>query len=136
MMPKSARLPATNNCCTSCYQAHAFAASISGEIGSYHHNLIAHSTDRNWSLAGGLDQSSHYAGSLDIRNNVVYNWTARTTDGGVPRCDYENNYYKSLHSNQPVTWQFLKMIPLVADWGTETYLHGRQRDGWRAGRVC
>ena len=35
-------------------QPHAFAASISGEIGSYHHNLIAHSTDRNWSLAGWL----------------------------------------------------------------------------------
>jgi hypothetical protein len=35
--------------CTNCYQEHAFAASISGEIGSYHHNLIAHSTDRNWS---------------------------------------------------------------------------------------
>src|SRR6185437_3040719 len=78
--------------CTNCYQAHGFAASISGEIGSYHHNLIAHSTDRNWSLAGGLDQSSHYAGSLDIRNNVVYDWVGRTTDGGVARCNYVNNY--------------------------------------------
>src|SRR5215469_4024693 len=47
--------------CTNCYQPHAFGASISGEIGSYHHNLIAHSTDRNWSLAGGYDHTVHYA---------------------------------------------------------------------------
>jgi hypothetical protein len=64
-------------------ETHAFAGSISGDIGSYHHNLLADCTDRNWSLAGGLTQGGHYAGRLDIRNNVVYNWTARTTDGGV-----------------------------------------------------
>lgn len=76
------------------YETHAFAGSISGEIGSYHHNLLAHCTDRNWSLAGGLTQDGKYAGRLDIRNNVVYNWTARTTDGGVKACNFVNNYYK------------------------------------------
>jgi len=106
--------------CTNCYQAHGFAASISGEIGSYHHNLIAHSTDRNWSLAGGLDQSQHYAGSLDIRNNVVYNWTARTTDGGVQRCNYVNNFYKSF-STSPSAKYLLKLDTLVTNWGTESY---------------
>ena len=93
------------------YQPHAFAASISGEIGSYHHNLIAHSTDRNWSLAGGYDHSVHYAGSLDVRNNVVYNWTARTTDGGAARVDYENNYYRICLSNNPVTF-LLRFDPI------------------------
>lgn len=106
--------------CTNCYQPHAFAASISGEIGSYHHNLIAHSTDRNWSLAGGLDQSVHYAGSLDIRNNVVYNWTARSTDGGVARLDYVNNYYKPYSPNSPVLW-LLKLDNINTAWGTNTY---------------
>jgi len=106
--------------CTNCYQPHAFAASISGEIGSYHHNLISHSTDRNWSLAGGLDQSVHYAGSLDIRNNVVYNWKARTTDGGVARCNYVNNYYKPFAANSPVTW-LLKLDTITTNWGTEYY---------------
>jgi hypothetical protein len=106
--------------CTNCYQAHAFAASISGEIASYHHNLIAHSTDRNWSLAGGLDQSSHYAGSLDIRNNVVFNWTARTTDGGVARCNYVSNYYKPYAPNSPSTW-LLKLDTINTNWGTEAY---------------
>ena len=106
--------------CTNCYQQHAFAASISGEIGSYHHNLIAHSTDRNWSLAGGLDQSSHYAGSLDIRNNVVYNWIGRTTDGGVQRCNYTSNYYKPYPANPYATW-LLRLDAINTNWGNELY---------------
>jgi hypothetical protein len=76
-------------------QPHAFAASISGNIGSYHHNLLAHCTQRNWSLAGGLEQDAHhYAGHVDIRNNVVYNWLSKTTDGGCKRVNFVNNYYK------------------------------------------
>jgi len=111
------------------YQAHAFAASIGGEIGSYHHNLIAHSTDRNWSLAGSLDQGSHYAGSLDIRNNVVYNWTARTTDGGVARLNYVNNYYKPYTGNSYVTW-LLKLDSINTNWGTESYyMNGNVMEG-------
>lgn len=106
--------------CTNCFQPHAFAASISGEIGSYHHNLIAHSTDRNWSLAGGLDQQVHYAGSLDIRNNVVYNWTGRSTDGGVARCNYENNYYKPYFLNPYATW-ILRLDPINTNWGNPLY---------------
>ncbi|HUI08412.1 MAG TPA: T9SS C-terminal target domain-containing protein [Verrucomicrobiae bacterium] len=107
--------------CTNCYQRHAFAASISGEIGSYHHNLIAHCTQRNWSLAGGLDQSSHYAGSLDIRNNVVYNWASKTTDGGVARANYVNNYYKPYtNGSYSVVW-LLRLDNLNPAWGTETY---------------
>ena len=106
--------------CTNCYQEHAFAASISGEIGSYHHNLIAHSTDRNWSLAGGLDQSSHYAGSLDIRNNVIYNWINRTTDGGVARCNYESNYYQPYSNDARVNY-LLKLDAINTNWGTEAY---------------
>jgi hypothetical protein len=106
--------------CTNCYQPHAFAASISGEIGSYHHNLIAHSTDRNWSLAGGYDTSVHYAGSLDIRNNVVYNWYARTTDGGAARVDYENNYYKPYSANNQQLW-LLRLDPINTNNGTPQY---------------
>ena len=102
------------------YEQHAFAASISGEIGSYHHNLIAHSTDRNWSLAGGLDQQSHYAGSLDIRNNVVYNWLGRTTDGGVQRCNNVSNYFRPFPSNPYATW-LLKLDAINTNWGNEWY---------------
>jgi len=101
-------------------ETHAFAGSISGNVGSYHHNLLADCTDRNWSLAGGLTQSGKYAGYLDIRNNVVYNWTARTTDGGVKALNYVNNYYKPHAPNPFVKW-LLKLDPINPAWGTESY---------------
>jgi hypothetical protein len=74
---------------------HGYAASISGDIGSFHHNLIAHCAGRNWSLAGGLEHGTLiYHGRLDIRNNVIYNWKDRTTDGGAHQVNFVNNYYK------------------------------------------
>jgi hypothetical protein len=73
---------------------HGYAASIGGDVGSFHHNLLAHCAGRNWSLAGGLDKGGRHTGRLDIRNNVVYNWGHRTTDGGVMQLNYVNNYYK------------------------------------------
>ncbi len=101
-------------------ETHAFAGSISGNIGSYHHNLLADCTDRNWSLAGGLTQGGQYGGYLDIRNNVVYNWTARTTDGGVKALNYVNNYYKPHAPNPFVKW-LLKLDAINPAWGTESY---------------
>ncbi len=73
---------------------HAFAASIGGDLASYHHNLLAHCTGRTWSLAGGYDNAVKFAGHMEIRNNVVYNWRHRTTDGGAKRVDFVGNYYK------------------------------------------
>jgi hypothetical protein len=73
---------------------HGYAASIGGDVGSFHHNLLAHCAGRNWSLAGGLDQATRHTGRLDIRNNVVYNWGHRTTDGGAMEVNFVNNYYK------------------------------------------
>ncbi|UCG59544.1 MAG: hypothetical protein JSU70_08515 [Phycisphaerales bacterium] len=75
-------------------KSHGFAASIGGDVASFHHNLLAHCEGRNWSLAGGLDPSSVHTGSLDIRNNVVYNWDGRTTDGGAKEVNFVRNYYK------------------------------------------
>ena len=74
--------------------AHGYAASVGGDIASFHHNLLAHNEGRNWSMAGGLDTSGYYAGKLDIFNNVVYNWGGRTTDGGAHKVNFVNNYYK------------------------------------------
>jgi hypothetical protein len=75
--------------------AHGYAASIGGDIGSFHHNLLAHNEGRNWSMAGGLDAAGYYAGKLDLFNNVVYNWRSRTTDGGAHQVNFVNNYYKT-----------------------------------------
>ncbi len=75
---------------------HGYAASIGGDVGSFHHNLLAHCAGRNWSLAGGLDKAkgNSYAGRLDLRNNVVYNWKSRATDGGAHEVNFVGNFYK------------------------------------------
>ncbi|SEO66577.1 hypothetical protein SAMN05444671_4108 [Flavobacterium sp. CF108] len=73
---------------------HGFAATIGGDIGSFHHNLLAHNQGRNWSIGGGLNGDGYYTGRLDITNNVVYNWGQRTTDGGANEVNFVNNYYK------------------------------------------
>lgn len=73
---------------------HGYAATIGGDCGSYHHNLLAHCEGRNWSLSGGLDGSGSYAGAHDVFNNVVYNWGSRATDGGTHHGQFVANYYK------------------------------------------
>ena len=75
-------------------KGHGYAATIGGDTASFHHNLLAHCYGRNWSLGGGLDGSGAYAGRIDIRNNVVYNWGNRATDGGANKVNFVNNYYK------------------------------------------
>lgn len=73
---------------------HGYAATIGGDIGSFHHNLLAHNQGRNWSMGGGLDGNGYYAGRLDIFNNVVYNWWHRVCDGGAHEVNFVGNYYK------------------------------------------
>ncbi|GGF06711.1 pectate lyase family protein [Flavobacterium limi] len=73
---------------------HGYAATIGGDIGSFHHNLLAHNYGRNWSIGGGLSGDGFYTGRVDIRNNVVYNWGKRTTDGGANEVNFVNNFYK------------------------------------------
>jgi len=73
---------------------HGYAATIGGDIGSFHHNLLAHNEGRNWSIGGGLSGDGFYTGRVDITNNVVYNWGARATDGGANEVNFVNNYYK------------------------------------------
>ncbi|TDW47909.1 hypothetical protein EV144_104195 [Flavobacterium sp. 270] len=73
---------------------HGYAATIGGDIGSFHHNLLAHNEGRNWSIGGGLSGDGFYTGRVDITNNVVYNWGARATDGGANEVNFVNNFYK------------------------------------------
>jgi hypothetical protein len=87
---------------------HSFAASISGKYGSFLYNLHAHCAGRNWSLAGGLEQDAKtYGGYVEIINNVVYNWRHRTTDGGVRRLNFVNNYYKGGPASEH--WQLVSI---------------------------
>jgi hypothetical protein len=97
---------------------HGYAATIGGEIASFHHNLLAHNEGRNWSMGGGLDAAGYYAGKLDIFNNVVYNWGGRTTDGGAHQVNFVNNYYKT----GPASTKFTALNPQYGGFpGTQQY---------------
>ena len=74
--------------------SHGFAATIGGNIGSYHHNFLVHCSGRNWSMAGNLDGNNNYITRMDLFNNVCYNWWKRTTDGSSHEVNFVNNYYK------------------------------------------
>jgi hypothetical protein len=108
---------------------HGYAASIGGDIGSFHHNLLAHCAGRNWSLEGGLDKAGRHTARLDIRNNVVYNWSHRTTDGGAMQVNFVNNYYKP----GPASRVFHVLMPerhLVQAFGPqEYYVSGNVMEG-------
>jgi len=118
---------------------HSFAGSISGNIGSFHHNLLVNCAGRNWSLAGGLDRTgARLAGRLDIRNNVVYNWSHRTTDGGVRELNFVGNYYLPGPASKNFT--FLKPDPGDPDRGMRAFMEGNvivgksdfDADNWKA----
>ena len=86
---------------------HGYAASIGGNVGSFHHNLLADCAGRNWSLAGALNRANRHTGSLDLRNNVVFNWKNRATDGGAAQVQFVSNYYKP----GPATTLFTELVP-------------------------
>lgn len=100
---------------------HGYAASVGGDIGSFHHNLLVHCYGRNWSLAGGLDGGGAYAGRLDIFNNVVYNWGSRATDGGAYEVNFVNNYYKKGAGTTQLT--ILKAQLEGAGTGSQSYYY-------------
>ncbi|MBQ7162371.1 MAG: T9SS C-terminal target domain-containing protein [Bacteroidales bacterium] len=73
---------------------HGFSAVFCGDIGSFHHNVMAHARGRNPRMDGGMDGNGYYAGRLDIFNNVVYNWSSYGGNGEAHEANFVNNYYK------------------------------------------
>lgn len=110
-------------------KGHSYAGSISGNIGSFHHNLLANAAGRNWSLAGGLNQAGKFAGYLDIRNNVVYNFAHRTNDGGVRKANIVNNLYLPGPATRVDHLMIAKMELRLPDDVQQYYVHGNRMEG-------
>lgn len=108
---------------------HGYAATIDGQIGSWHHNLLVNCAGRNWSMGGGMDANNIPIGGLDLFNNVVYNWKSRTTDGNCHMVNFVGNYYKmGADTSHKVlfTQQFESAInPLGTD---QAYISGNIRE--------
>ena len=110
---------------------HGYAATIDGQIGSWHHNLLVNCEGRNWSMGGGMDANNIPIGGLDLFNNVCYNWNRRTTDGNCHEVNFVNNYYKmgaDTRRKELFTQDFENGIN-VEDGGTDkAYISGNIRE--------
>ena len=83
--------------------AHGYGGIWGGSPASFHHNLIAHHTNRNPRFDGGLRYSNgsgtgigkYGRDRVDFRNNVIYNWSGNSVYGGENgEYNIVNNYYK------------------------------------------
>ena len=83
--------------------AHGYGGIWGGSPATFHHNLLAHHTNRNPRFDGGLRYSNgsgtgvgkYGIDKVDYRNNVVYNWSGNSTYGGENgEYNIVNNYYK------------------------------------------
>jgi hypothetical protein len=83
--------------------AHGYGGIWGGSPATFHHNLIAHHTNRNPRFDGGLRYSfgsgtgigKYGVDKVDFRNNVIYNWSGNSVYGGENgEYNIVNNYYK------------------------------------------
>ena len=85
--------------------SHGFGGIWGSNYGTYHHNLIAHHSNRNIRFASGC-------GNTDYRNNVIFNWGYESAYGGEAaqrgntKFNFSNinvvaNYYKPGPATEP-----------------------------------
>jgi pectate lyase len=69
--------------------AHGYGGIWGSTNSSWHHNLLAHHSSRNPRIEGDV------ANNVDLRNNVIYNWTFNSCYGGEKATvNIVNCYYK------------------------------------------
>jgi hypothetical protein len=78
------------------YGSHGFGGIWGGNKASFHHNLLAHHSNRNPRFRGHKRISPTDAELVDLRNNVIYNYkgTCYGSEGGG-QYNMVNNYYKN-----------------------------------------
>ena len=121
---------------------HGYGGIWGGSPATYHHNLLAHHSNRTPRLDGSRSSGLPDEEKVDLRNNVIYNWGGEGAYGGQGGSyNFVNNYYKpgpylkSTNSNA-----CSRIFTAYADDGSNSsknelgtygtfYLHGNYFDG-------
>ncbi|MBI5692488.1 MAG: pectate lyase [Verrucomicrobia bacterium] len=109
---------------------HGYGASWGGENTSYHHNLFAHCTARNPSVAG---QAKDHTVHMDHRCSVIFNWEHRSSDGKPDSINVVNNYYKPGPATLPaVARRIVRIDDTRAAYGFDSfwYIEGNVVEGF------
>lgn len=99
---------------------HSLGSTLGGENCSFMRNL--------WASNAGRNPSIGWNGIFNFANNVVFNWSHRTTDGGDYKAKFNiiNNYYKPgpiTSKDRPVAHRILKPEAGLSD--LDTLIFGR-----------
>lgn len=75
--------------------AHGYGGIWGGKNASFHHNLLAHHSSRNPRLGEQAGKAFALTDLVDLRNNVIYNWSDNSCYGGeAMNVNIVNCYYK------------------------------------------
>ncbi|RAV00537.1 S-layer homology domain-containing protein [Paenibacillus sp. YN15] len=105
---------------------HGYGGIWGGKNSTYHHNLIANSTSRN----PRFPTDKREFDSVDMANNVIYNWgMASTYGGGEGDYNMRDNYYKYGPSTYYSVRSQLFSEAGTTNYDTNMYIGGNYMDG-------
>lgn len=119
---------------------HGYGGIWGGQGASFHHNLIAHHSNRNPRFNGSRYSQQPALEVVDFRNNVIYNWGFNSLYGGEgANINIVNNYYKSgpATSSGSVQYRILQYTGYYYDasvrsdtlYGGKFYVNGNHVNG-------